>query len=65
MNEVSFRSLQSFLVLILNIDHTHTLLSQRNLKIVAKGNPIDIISDHKIIEELKLNRLKATCIQAF
>lgn len=65
-DEVAFRSVQSFLRS--NPDkvgfHTHALPSQRTLKIVIKGIPLDI-TDEEITEELRLNGFEPTFIRAF
>lgn len=65
-DEVSFRSIQSFLVSIQEkvSYHTHSLASQRTLKIVINGIPLNI-SDQEISEELKAYDFEPTFIRAF
>ncbi|CAI6376948.1 unnamed protein product, partial [Macrosiphum euphorbiae] len=65
-DEAAFRSVQAFLASIQDKVgfHTHALPSQRTLKIVIKGIPLDI-TDQEITDELKSHGFEPTFIRAF
>lgn len=65
-DEVAFRSVQSFLASIQDKVgfHTHALPSQRTLKIVIKGIPLNI-TDQEITDELKSNGFEPAFIRTF
>jgi len=65
-DEVAFHPVQSFLRSIHDKVgfHTHALPSQRTLKIVIKGIPLDITNE-EITKELRLNGFEPTFIRAF